>query len=355
MIKIHQIFIFFVIFFAPISCNKDDDNLQQPQVLLIKGADVSYLPEVRISGIQLRNSQNQVEDMLQTLKNAGVNTIRLRLFKQPQQPTSGFLQVKNLTNECKNLGLKVFLSVHYSDTWADPSQQIKPLQWQNANYNQLKDSVFIYTKKIISEINPEYIQIGNEINNGFLFPEGSTSNLTQMQELLRSAINAVRSTNTQTKIILHYAGYQNAQWFFSQCTTLDYDIIGLSYYPIWHGKDLNVLQQNINSLTQNFSKKIIIAETSYPFTLDWNDYTNNTIGQSDQLITTFAATPQGQKEYLTQIKNICLANNRCLGFCYWGAEWISYKGNTATNASSWENQAFWDFSNKALPVLEVYQ
>ncbi len=98
----------------------------------------------------------------------------------------------------------------------------------------------------------------------------------------------------------------------------------------------------------------MIVETSYPFTLGWNDYTNNIIGQTDQLITAFPATSQGQKEYLQKIKDICLANNQCLGFCYWGAEWVSYKGNTATNASSWENQAFWDFSNKALPVLDVY-
>ncbi len=202
MIKLKFIILVLLIFLWIISCNRNDEDIyQQTPTLTIKGADVSYLPEVRSSGMQLYNSQNQAEDMLQTLKNAGVNTIRIRLFKQPQEATSGFLQVKNLSNECKNLGFKVLLSVHYSDTWADPSQQTKPLQWQNSNFNQLKDSVFNYTKKIITELNPDYIQIGNEINNGFLFPEGSTSNLTQMQELLSTAMTAVRRPTTQTRII----------------------------------------------------------------------------------------------------------------------------------------------------------
>ena len=97
-----------------------------------------------------------------------------------------------------------------------------------------------------------------------------------------------------------------------------------------------------------------VAETAYPFTLDWNDYTHNVIGAQSQLIGEYPATIDGQKNYLLKIREIAVEAPNCLGFCYWGGEWISYKGDTATNGSSWENQAFWDFNNKALPVLEAY-
>lgn len=349
-----------LVFFALIiafSCSKNE-TVDSPQTttktLEIKGVDVSYLPEIRQSGIVFYNTNNQSEPMLTTLKKAGVNTIRLRLWKQPNETTSNFNTVKNLVAECKNLGLKTLLSVHYSDTWADPSQQLKPQQWQGISFDQLKDSVYNYTKKIVTQINPDYIQIGNEINNGFIFPEGNIANIQQTKALLFKGIQAVRDNNSDTKIIIHYAGHQNANTFFANMSDLDCDIIGLSYYPIWHGKDLDVLKQNMNLLAANFNKKIMIVETSYPFTLTWNDWTNNIIGFDSQIITIYSATPEGQKNYIKKLEEILLANDNFIGFCYWGGEWVSYKGNTATNGSSWENQALWDFNNKALPLLNEF-
>jgi arabinogalactan endo-1,4-beta-galactosidase len=267
-----------------VCCSKDNENkqdiinpIQPTKILEIKGADISFLPEVRTSKIVLKNSDNQPEDVLLTLKKSGVNTIRLRLWKNPIENTSNFTTVKNLTNEIKNYNIKVLLTVHYSDTWADPSQQKKPFDWENLSYNELKDSVYYYTKKIISEINPNYIQIGNEINNGFLFDEGKFTNLNQMKELLKNGIKAVRETNTSTKIIIHYAGYKDANYFYNFISDLDYDIIGISYYPIWHGNDLNELKQNLTTISNSLNKPIFIAETSYPFTLNWNDSTHKSI------------------------------------------------------------------------------
>ena len=320
----------------------------------IKGADLSFLPEIRQSGVVLKNANNQPEDMLLTLKNSGVNVIRLRLWKNPTETNSNFSSVKNLAKEIQNLGMKVLLSVHYSDTWADPGKQTKPVQWQGIPFNQLKDSVYLYTKKIVSEINPEYIQLGNEINPGFMWPEGHISNPTQFKELLQKGINAVRETNAQTKIIIHYAGFENANQFYTSISNLDYDIIGLSYYPMWHGKNLETLKQNLITISNTHNKAIFIAETSYPFTLGWNDYTNNIIGLESQILSQFSATPQGQKDYLTAIKEIINEVPKGIGFCYWGGEWVSYKGNTASNGSSYENQAFWDFENKSLPILACF-
>jgi arabinogalactan endo-1,4-beta-galactosidase len=150
---------------------------------------------------------------------------------------------------------------------------------------------------------------------------------------------------------LHYAGYSNANWFFNLFNKTDYDVIGLSYYPIWHGKDLDSLANQIQSLTHTFQKQLIVCETAYPFTLGWNDQTNNVIGLNSQLIPAFPATPEGQKAYMETLTNKLKQNTKVIGICYWGAEWVSFKGPQSTNGSSWENQAWFDFTGKALPVM----
>jgi arabinogalactan endo-1,4-beta-galactosidase len=245
--------------------------------------------------------------------------------------------------------------VHYSDTWADPGQQSKPSAWNNLSFNQLKSQFEQYTQQIVTQIHPDIIQIGNEINNGFVFPEGNlTNNESQFLSLLASASTVVRAQSPSTKIMLHYAGIQGASWFFSKTMAIDYDYIGLSYYPVWHGTDLNLLQQTLTSLGQTYSKKVLIAETSYPFTLGWNDWTNNVLGQTNQLHPNYPATLDGQKNFLEQIKTTIQQTPNGVGFCYWGAEWIAFRGTQASNGSSWENQALWDFNHKAVPAMAVF-
>ena len=155
--------------------------------------------------------------------------------------------------------------------------------------------------------------------------------------------------------MIHYAGIgSGATWFFNKMSSINYDYIGLSYYPVWHGKNLSDLNTTITTLGQTHNKKVIIAETAYPFTLNWNDWTNNIVGQNDQLIPTYPASNDGQKNFILAIKNLVKQNSKGLGFCYWGAEWIAFRGPTATNGSSWENQALWDFNNNALPVMDAF-
>ncbi len=348
---------FFCFVLSISACSKKDGgNNPVLDILEVKAADMSFLPEVRASGLVIKNTEGVAEDMLQTLKNNAVNCVRLRLWKNPSSPTSSFNTVKALAQEVKNKGMKVWLTVHYSDTWADPGHQQKPAAWAAATFAQLKDSVTAYTKKIVQEINPDYIQIGNEINDGFLWPEGRMSiNLAQLKELLTAGTQAVRSFAPNCKIMLHCAGYNDANYFFNTLSSIDYDIMAVSYYPTWHGKDLNVLKTSLNGLTTTFNKPLVIAETAYPFSFGFNDYTNNIIGDNSQIISSYPATEQGQKDFLLRIKSIVNENSLGLGFCYWGAEWISMYGSTSTNGSSWENQALWNFSNKAVPAIEVFK
>jgi len=135
---------------------------------------------------------------------------------------------------------------------------------------------------------------------------------------------------------------------------MDYDYIGLSYYPIYHGKVLADLQNTINTLGTTYGKKVVVAETAYPFTLGYNDFTNNIVGLDEQLIPAYPATADGQKNFLIALKTMLQQTTVGFGFSYWGGEWIAFHGPEATNGSSWENQALWDFDNNALPVMSAF-
>lgn len=348
-------FIFILLFIA--SCKKEQDTeINEPSNSLeIRGVDMSFLPELRASGVQLKNQNGVIEDALITAKNAGVNVVRLRVWNNNSDPNSSIAILKSIVQEVHNLDMKVMLTVHYSDTWADPAHQTKPSSWANADFQSLTDSVYEFTKLVTRELKPEYIQIGNEINNGFLWPDGSFQNINQFGLLLKSGVKAVRDVDSNAKIIIHFAGLEKADYFFNAISSIDYDIIGLSYYPIWHGKDLDSLSNTLNRLSTTHQKKIFVAETSYPFTFQWNDWTNNVIGDSSQILSKFEASTLGQMNYLNSIKNTLSNTPNGIGFCYWGAEWISFKGPNSTVGSSWENQAFWDFNNRALPVFNCYK
>lgn len=327
-------------------------ELPQPNVA-VRAADLSMLPEIESSGAIFRNN-GIAQDPLITLKNAGCNYVRLRLWHAPANGRCGLPEVKNMATRIRQQGLRIWLTVHFSDTWADPGNQTKPVAWQSLGFDELKLAVAAYVANVMSEIQPDIIQIGNEINNGFLWPDGKLStNESQSIQLMQTAVAAVRSSGSITKILFHYGGLDGADWFFDKIKTLDYDYIGLSYYPIYHGTSLSSLSSRLITLGATFNKKVLVAETAYPFTLGWNDNTNNIVGLPNQLVSGFEATPDGQKAYLIQLKKLISQGNG-LGFSYWGGEWVAFKGPQSTTGSSWENQALWDFSNTALPVITAF-
>jgi arabinogalactan endo-1,4-beta-galactosidase len=338
-----------------ISCKEDEQNLLATKDL-ISAADISQYPEISSSNAIFKDLNGNQKDLLKILKESGVNTIRLKMWVNPTNQHSGFNEVKQFTQILKTNGFKIWLTLHYSDTWADPANQVTPEIWQGLSLASLKDSVYSYTQKVVKEIYPDYVQIGNEINTGFLHPVGNIVNQDHFLSLIAAGCSAVRQHSKNCKIILHYAGIQQSNWFFKKFTSIDYDIIGLSYYPIWHGKSLTELNLAIQELGKTFSKPIVIAETAYPFTLGWNDWTNNIVGQDNQLILPdYPATKDGQRKFIHDIKSIIRASENGIGFCYWGAELIAWKGNQSTSASPWENQALFDFNNNALPVVSEFR
>lgn len=338
---------------------KDSDTpvLKGEELTAISAVDISSYPKISNSNPRFYDLDGNQNDFLTILKDNGINTVRLRLWVNPSNNYSGFNEVKQFSNTLKTSGFKTWLSIHYSNTWADPAYQETPKQWKGISYSQLKDSLYNYTEKIVTELQPDYIQIGNEINSGFLHPYGHIStNFQQFIDLLNTAIIAVRENAYNTQIIIHFAGIEGSEGFYNQLSTLDYDIIGLSYYPIWHGKNLNKLKTKMQLLSSSYNKKIVIAETAYPFTLEWNDWTKNIVGLEEQLILPeYPATPEGQRDYIKQIIALTQEVENGIGFCYWGAELISWKGNQSSDASPWENQALFDFNNIALPALREFK
>jgi arabinogalactan endo-1,4-beta-galactosidase len=355
-------FVYFIFALFVLSCSSNASDVTPAPIPniptsddFIRAADMSYLPLIESEGTIFKKN-GVAENALTTLKNAGCNTIRIRIWKNPSDNHSGLAEVKALALRVKQAGMKVWLTVHYSDTWADPGNQTPPSDWTSLSFANLKTAVSNYTTLLMTEIQPDIIQIGNEINSGFLWPQGHLiNNESQCLQLISAASTAIRNQSATTKIMIHYAGIgSGATWFFNKMSSINYDYIGLSYYPVWHGKILSDVNATITSLGETHNKKVIIAETAYPFTLGYNDYTNNILGLANQLVPTYPATNQGQKEFLLAIKNLVKQNSRGLGFCYWGAEWVAFRGPTATNGSSWENQALWDFNNNALPVMDAF-
>lgn len=332
-------------------------DTEEENLAFISAVDISKYPEISNTNQIFYDLDENQKDFLTLLKEKGINTIRLRLWVKPVNEHSGFNEVKQFSQTLKTHGFKTWLTLHYSDSWADPGQQNPPTQWQGISFSALKDSVYNYTKKVMQEMQPDYIQIGNEINTGILHPYGDlATNHQNFIELVQQGSLAVRERSMDCKIILHYAGIEHADWFFTQVNQIDYDIIGLSYYPIWHGKSLTALKTRMQELSNIHNKKILIAETAYPFTLEWNDWTNNIVGLDEQLILPeYPATPEGQRNFIRQIKTLTKELENGIGFCYWGAELIAWKGNQSTDASPWENQALFDFNNKALSVLNEFE
>ena len=351
--------IYFMSFLFILSCERDNtsDNIVYDNSLeKVSAVDISYYPQISNLNHVFYNAQGEEIGFLNSLLINGVNTIRLRLWVNPVDNASSFSEVKEFSQQLKLLGFKIWITPHFSDTWAHPGQQILPIAWQSLSYNDLKNQIHSYLSHIMNEIEPDYIQIGNEINSGILFPFGNIQNSSdQFIDLINNGINAVRGVSANTKIILHFAGHENANWFYNYVNEVDYDIIGISYYPIWHGKSLTDLGQNLTELSENFGKEIIIAETAYPFTLNWNDWTNNIVGLDEQLILpNYPATPLGQQNFIRDLKNIILELDNGIGFCYWGAELIAWDGENSDSGSVWENQALFDFDNKELPVLQEF-
>lgn len=316
--------------------------------------DASEWPAWAATGNPVYDPTGQViPDMWAFLRDKGVTHIRLRLWHTPSDTTHGLAIVARFADDIRAAGMQVWLTVHYSDTWADPGQQTPPAAWQGLSIEPLVDSVEQYTKKVAQRIQPDIMQVGNEINHGFLWPLGKRDEPANFSRLLQAGCSTIRSVSPNTQIMLHFAGWKDAQFFFSHRAFIEYDLIGLSYYPWWHGDDLDQMEVGLREL-KGLGKPLWIAETAYPFTLDWQDTTHNAIGLAEQLHPDYPATPEGQAAFWQRMLQMALSQD-LEGLAYWGGLKLAAQPGQTGPGSGWENLAWFDFDHRALPILDVLQ
>ncbi|MDA9462582.1 putative galactosidase [Enterococcus mundtii 3F] len=358
---------------------------------LIRGADISILADMEKSGAGYY--ENGVKkDALQILKNNGVNYVRLRLWQDPYDDqgnsygagTNDLKTTIALAKRAKNLGLKVLLDFHYSDFWVDPGKQNLPKAWENYSFEQLDAALYGYTKSVLTEMKnngvyPDMVQIGNELNSGMLWPYGKSwgeggGEFDRLATFLKSGIRGVKETQpVDTPIMLHLADGGDTDvftWWFDEITKrgVDYDLIGLSYYPYWHGS-MNALQTTMNTISARYDKEVNVVETAYGHTTANADSMPNAFGPEQEIAGGYAATPAGQREYLndlvTRIQTV--PNEKGNGFFYWEPLWyngnvswataagMNYLGVQSQTGNEWDNQAMFDFNGQALPSLKAFQ
>ena len=329
----------------------------------IHGVDISMLKQVEYNGGTFYENGNQI-DPIQVFKDNGVNTARIKIWHTPLLNFNNLESVLETAERAKGFGLDLLLDFHYSDTWADPSSQTKPFAWENLTFDILCDSIEQYSRHVITKLKqqntlPKYVQIGNETDCGLLWPDGyvcdesnNDSQWDKLGALFTHAISGVNSAldNQDTlEIISHVSNGGN--WFFNNLIDqgVYIDILSISYYPMWHGT-FSDLSQNINELGNEFQKPVLIVETAYPFTLQWNDNTNNILGLETQLLESYEASEEGQSSFLHDLITLVDNNDYGLGVCYWAPDWIS----TETLGSPWENQALFDFDGELLDAISAF-
>lgn len=349
----------------------------------IKGMDVSMLQELEGYGAAYFYHGKQ-RDLFEILRESGVNMIRLRLWHDPYslqgEPygggTNDFKTTLALAKRAVAQGMSFMLNLHYSDFWTDPSKQFKPKAWQKLNLQELKDRVYQYTDQTLralraESVEPQYVQVGNELTNGFLWPDGHVDSLENMAQLINAGIAAVKAFNPEISVMLHLDfGTDNAlyrRWFSAiEKYQLSFEIIGMSYYPYWNGR-LELLEQNMADISRRFGKDVLVAETAIGYTADSLGCHGMVYSQELADKTDYPPTKQGQQHFLRDLAKAIrdVPDERGKGFIYWEPEWLpfpqcawakpagcEYTNDKGVLGNSWANQALFDKQGYANPALE---
>ena len=350
--------------------------------LFFKGADISMLEEMERHGARYY-LHGQQKDPFAILAECGVNLIRLRLWNDPNSEAGesyggggNDLDVtKRLARRAAEHDMAWMLDFHYSDFWVDPAKQFKPKAWASLHGEQLQEAVYRYTKQTLLELRqesllPAMVQVGNEITNGFLWPDGHYDDPDGMIGLLKAGIQAVREVDASIKIVEHLDfGTDNGlyrKWFsVAQEYGLDYDVIGMTYYPFWNGS-IEALVHNMNDVSAAFGKDVLIAETSMGYTTDPLGCNGMIYSEELEKNTPYPGTKAGQEAFMRDliqaVRNV--NGGRGIGVIYWEPAWLpfpecawakpvgcEYMHDKAELGNSWANQALFDAKGNANPAL----
>ena len=343
--------------------------ITQAQEPLYVGGDISLLPKYEEAGVVYKDKEGQtVSDVLAFFRQQGQNAMRVRLFVSPDGSDKAVCQdldyVKALGKRIKDAGLKLMLDFHYSDTWADPAKQWTPAAWQDLNNDQLQDKIYEYTKDCLQQMKaagaePDFIQTGNEISYGMLWGKSGTtanrcytnssdSNWNRFLSLLKKAGQACREECPQARIIIHSERVPKPDVltdFFDRMKAggIDYDIIGLSYYPAFHG-NLSTLETALTALERKqYGKDMMIVETGYSYA--W------ALGGTEYDYTkTYPYSEEGQRQFTADLVAKLKNHPGVKGLFWW---WPEDNGNKQVT-NNWWNAALYDH-NSGQPYAAFYE
>lgn len=267
------------------------------------------------------NSAGTQMDCMQLLQSIGMNSIRLRVWVNPAGGWCNATDVLAKARRAKNLGMRVMINFHYSDVWADPGNQVKPAAWAAYDMATLKNAVYTHTHDVLTllknnGISPEWVQVGNETNDGMLWPTGKASvNMANFASLVNSGYDAVKAVNPNIAVIIHISnGFDNSlyRWIFDglKNNNARWDIIGMSLYPTpsnWASMNTQC-QVNMQDMISRYNKPVMLVETG----MSW-----------DQA----AACRNFLDDLVNKVKS--LPSGKGLGVLYWEPEsYNNWKGYT---------------------------
>ena len=339
MVNKNLIIVFFVI--VLFACKKSYQSGLNPNPPpgttndIAKGGDVSWLTQMEAAGKKFYNSAGIEQDCIQILKNLGMNSIRLRVFVNPTDGWCNTADVVAKAVRAKSLGMKIMIDFHYSDSWADPGKQTKPAAWIAQDFATLRQSVINHTTSVLNTLKsngviPAWVQIGNETNDGMLWPEGKAStNMNNFAQLVIAGYTAVKSVDASIKVIVHISnGYDNDlfRWIFDGLKNngAQWDIIGMSLYPTasnWSTLNSQCLA-NMNDMVSRYNKDVMVVEVG----MSWDQ-----ASACNSFIT----------DLISKVKSV--SSGRGLGVFYWEPE--SY--------NNWQGYTLGAFDNSGKPTMAL--
>lgn len=372
----------------------------------IKGVDVSSIIALENSGVSFYNANETRQDLFKTLSEFGVNYIRVRIWHNPYNSNGNgygggnndLAKAIQIGKRATQYGMRLLVDFHYSDFWADPAKQKAPKAWQGYSISQKVDAIYQYTKDSLQQlkdnnINIGMVQVGNETGYGFCGcstweRDGyETVSFSDLARLMNAGSRAIREIDPDILVTVHNTEPQNGyQWIAQDYNTygVDYDVFASSYYPNIHGSMENLTSQ-LKHVADTYNKKVMVAETQYPYTAEDGDGHGNSLSSvvGDML---YPISIEGQAKHVRDVfQAVANVGSKGLGVFYWEPAWLpvgsanqwaqnsviweqhgsgwasSYAGEyDPEDAGQWyggsavDNQALFDFNGRPLDSLNVF-
>lgn len=316
--------------------SKVDTNFH---TIFANGADVSWLTEMESAGKKFYTAEGKEMECMSLLKSLGINAIRLRVWVNPANGWCNAADMLVKAKRANDLGLRLMIDFHYSDSWADPGKQTKPSAWNNLSFEELKSSVSNHTTEVLTllkdnGITPEWVQVGNETGNGMLWETGKAStNMANYAALTTAGYNATKAVFPNAKVIVHLQnGYDNSlfRWIFDGLKNNGgkWDVVGMSLYPNWYitpndwSNANKACLANMNDMVTRYGKEVMIVECG----MSWDNA---------------AASYSFLSDLISKTKSV--SNGKGLGVFYWEPQ--SY--------GQWKGYTLGAFDNNGKPTIAM--